>query len=66
MNDIDKVRQSLESRGINIYESCCPYLPLKKVAVSAESVKLIGEMYDRIRESVDYADNFYDNCEVNE
>ncbi|KAM3178027.1 hypothetical protein ACTXT7_003398 [Hymenolepis weldensis] len=66
VNDLDTVRQSLESRGISVYESYCPYLPLRKVAVSAEDVKLIGEMYDRIRDAIDYADNFYDNCEVTE
>nr|CDS27180.1 translational activator of cytochrome c oxidase [Hymenolepis microstoma] len=66
VNDVDKVRQSLESRGISIYESYCPYLPIKKVPVSAESIKLIAEMYDRIRDAIDYADNFYDNCEVTE
>ncbi|VUZ54857.1 unnamed protein product [Hymenolepis diminuta] len=66
VNDLDKVRQSLESRGISVYESYCPYLPLRKVTVSAEDVKLIVEMYDRIRDAIDYADNFYDNCEVTE
>uniref|UniRef100_A0A0R3T7M8 Rop family plasmid primer RNA-binding protein n=1 Tax=Rodentolepis nana TaxID=102285 RepID=A0A0R3T7M8_RODNA len=41
-------------------------LPIKKVPVSAESIKLIAEMYDRIRDAIDCVDNFYDNCEVTE
>ena len=63
-NCIDSVRQNMESRGIIIYDSCIPYLAIRKVSVSSDSSKLITEMYDRIRDAVDYVDNFYDNCEV--
>ncbi|KAM7542342.1 hypothetical protein Aperf_G00000010400 [Anoplocephala perfoliata] len=63
VNDVDKVRQSLESRGINVYESYSPYLAIRKVSVSVENCKLMNEMYERIREGIEHADNFYDNCE---
>ncbi|VDD82216.1 unnamed protein product [Mesocestoides corti] len=66
LNDVDSVRQKLVSRGIDVYESYCPYLPRQKVAVSAESGRLINEMYNRLREAIDYADNFYDNCDLTE
>ncbi|KAL5107526.1 Translational activator of cytochrome c oxidase 1 [Taenia crassiceps] len=63
-NDVNNVRLSLESRGVNVYESYCPYLAVRKVSVSCADYKLINQMYGRIRDAIDYTDNFYDNCEV--
>ncbi|CDS37176.1 translational activator of cytochrome c oxidase [Echinococcus multilocularis] len=66
VNDVNNVRQSLESRGVNVYESFCPYLAVRKVSVSSSDYKLMNQMYDRIRDAIDYTDNFYDNCEETE
>ncbi|VDM21963.1 unnamed protein product [Hydatigera taeniaeformis] len=66
VNDVNNVRLNLESHGVNVYESYCPYLAIRKVSVSSTDLKLMNEMYDRIRGAFDYVDNFYDNCEETE
>ncbi|VDK32120.1 unnamed protein product [Taenia asiatica] len=63
VNEVNNVRLSLESHGVNVYESYCPYLAVRKVSVSSADYKLMNQMYDRIRDAIDYTDNFYDNCE---
>lgn len=63
VNDVNNVRLNLESHGVDIYESYCPYLAVRKVSISSADCKLMNQMYDRIRDTIDYADNFYDNCE---
>ncbi len=66
MHEVDQVREKLEAQGVCVYEACSPYLPRETVEVPPESIKLIGEMYDRLRDAIDYADNFYDNCKSSE
>ncbi|KAL7059825.1 hypothetical protein AAHC03_013274 [Spirometra sp. Aus1] len=58
---VDAVRLKLESHNISVYDSDSPYVPRETIEVPPESYTLIQEMYDRLRENVDYVENFYDN-----
>uniref|UniRef100_A0A183TGI0 Putative transcriptional regulatory protein Minf_0651 n=1 Tax=Schistocephalus solidus TaxID=70667 RepID=A0A183TGI0_SCHSO len=58
---VDAVRMNLESHNITVYDSDAPYVPRETIEVSPESYTLILEMYDRLKENVDYVENVYDN-----
>ncbi|VDK31979.1 unnamed protein product [Dibothriocephalus latus] len=58
---VDTVRLNLESHNITVYDSDAPYVPRETIEVSPENYALILEMYDRLKENVDYVENVYDN-----